>query len=146
MRDEPELAVQQIRLLRDSLVALAPRDDELAQHFYAHLFRLDPSLRLLFRRDMTRQHHKWVTTLNAIFREVQEPQQLAVAAQQLGQRHHHYGVHREDYRLAGEALNAALEEVLAAEFTPELRAAWSAAYDYLAYLMLQPLERYESGL
>ena len=64
--------------------------------------------------------------------------QIAVA---LGERHVAYGVLREHYAPAGAVLLAALEEVLGAAFTTELRDAWSDAYGLISAIMCRRADR-----
>lgn len=137
MDDPPRLSEHQMRLLRDSLNAIAPRSEELTRIFYQRLFALDPSLRLLFRRDMSAQRDKWIGTLTALFINMHEPEQVAPAARHLGRRHRQYGVHAADYHLAGKALLWALQHLLEDRFTPELGDTWATAFAHLAHLMQQ---------
>lgn len=135
MNDPPALSPDQFNLLRDSLDALAPHAQDLTRIFYRRLFHLDPSLRLLFRQDMSAQREKWFHTLTMILRNMHDPQQVAAIARHLGHRHRRYGVHDDDYRLAEDALRWSLERVLGEAYTPELAQAWSVAYRRLAILM-----------
>jgi nitric oxide dioxygenase len=57
-------------------------------------------------------------------------------ARDLAERHAAYGVAREHYALVGSALLWTLEQGLADEFTPALRAAWEAAYSALSEVMI----------
>jgi nitric oxide dioxygenase len=50
----------------------------------------------------------------------------------MGKRHIAYGVKREQYQQVGEALLWTLEQGLGADFTPELKAAWTKVYAALA--------------
>ena len=54
----------------------------------------------------------------------------------LAKRHVAYGVEPAHYPLVGAALLWTLEQGLADEFTPALRAAWEAAYSALAEVMI----------
>jgi hemoglobin-like flavoprotein len=48
----------QIHLIRQTFALVAPHADAAASAFYKRLFELDPSLRPLFRPDLTEQGHK----------------------------------------------------------------------------------------
>ena len=58
------------------------------------------------------------------------------AARDLAKRHVAYGVTPEHYSLVGSALLWTLEQGLADEFTPALRAAWEAAYSAISEVMI----------
>jgi nitric oxide dioxygenase len=63
--------------------------------------------------------------------------QIVPAVQQLGIRHAGYGVKEEHYAAVAAALLWTLEEGLGADFTPEVKDAWTAAYTVLATTMQQ---------
>ena len=55
--------------------------------------------------------------------------------QDLGKRHEGYGVKPEHYETVGNTLLWTFEQHLGVEFTPEVKAAWGAAYTVLATTM-----------
>ena len=57
------------------------------------------------------------------------------AVKDLGRRHEGYGVTVEHYAPVGAALLWTLETGLGADFTPDVKSAWSAAYTALAGVM-----------
>jgi nitric oxide dioxygenase len=61
---------------------------------------------------------------------------IVPVAHDLAKRHVAYGVAREHYSLVGSALLWTLEQGLADEFTPAMRAAWEAAYSALSEVMI----------
>jgi hemoglobin-like flavoprotein len=65
------------------------------------------------------------------------PETLIPAVQGLGRRHRAYGVQETDYDSMGQALLWTLEQSLGADFTPQVREAWSATYQLLAETMKQ---------
>ena len=54
----------------------------------------------------------------------------------MGQRHAGYGVQPRHYEVVGAALMDMLAETLRADFTPDVRAAWTVLYDAVAEAML----------
>ena len=66
---------------------------------------------------------------------------MSPIAGDLAKRHVGYGVAREHYALVGSALLWTLEQGLADEFTPALRAAWEAAYSALSEVMIASVLR-----
>jgi hemoglobin-like flavoprotein len=61
---------------------------------------------------------------------------IVPVARDLAKRHVAYGVAREHYSLVRSALLWTLEQDLADEFSPALRAAWEAAYSALSEVMI----------
>ena len=66
-----------------------------------------------------------------------KPERITLALRQLGKRHAAYGVEAKDFRAVEDALLFALEHALIDVFTPEVKAAWQAAYALLAATMLE---------
>ncbi len=128
---------RQIRLIQESYTRVFPNSGHLANLFYMRLFELDPSLRTLFKDDMTEQKAKLIDMLSFIVDSLLQLDDLIPAVQALGQRHVGYRVQAQDYEPLGKALLWALEQTLGAEFTPELRAAWVGVYTVLANTMIQ---------
>ena len=57
---------EQINLVRDSFRRVLPAADSAAQLFYARLFELDPSLRVLFTGDMAEQGRKLMKMIGMV--------------------------------------------------------------------------------
>lgn len=125
----------QIALFRQSFLQLVPEADMLTDLFYARLFQLDPSMRALFPVNLYTQKGKLMHILALMARSVELPDRWLPQIQQLGRRHAQYQLQARHYETFGAALLWTLETGLGEEFTPELRAAWSAFYDELALAM-----------
>jgi hemoglobin-like flavoprotein len=125
-----------IRLVQESFEKVAPIADTAAALFYDRLFTLDPSLRPLFKSDLKAQGKKLMAALALAVRGLHKPAQIIPAVQQLGRRHVAYGVQPSHYETVGQALLWTLAQGLGEEFTPEVEAAWTTAYNTLASLML----------
>jgi len=72
-----------------------------------------------------------------VVKGIDRPAQLRSAVEALGRRHAGYGVRDDHYATVGEALIWTLEKGLGEAFTPETRAAWIAAYGWLAFVMCE---------
>jgi nitric oxide dioxygenase len=125
----------QILLVQQSFSAVLPIADTAAVLFYNRLFELDPSLRPLFKEDMQDQRRKLMTTLTIVVRGLTRLDVLLPSVQMLGQRHVAYGVTDEHYATVGAALIWTLQQGLGETFTPDVEAAWVAAYTLLADAM-----------
>ena len=130
------------QLVQDSWALAAPAVDDLARHFYARLFEIDPgAARLFATTDMVAQRKKFTDMLTSIVRAIDEPVELVPGAAALARRHTGYGVEDRHYDSVGEALLWALAETLGGALTPEARAAWVEAYALLASVMRRAAAR-----
>ena len=127
----------QVALVRRSFAAVEPIAGPAAALFYDHLFRADPSLRGLFKGDMTEQGSRLMTMIGGALALLDRPASLLPVLRQLGARHGGYGVRTEHYATVGSALLWTLEQGLGEQFTPEVREAWTAAYGLLSHVMQQ---------
>ncbi len=130
-----KLKVEQLDLIRQSLIHVHPIADQIAKSFYAHRFEVTPHLRKHFSGDMNRQGAMLMTSLELAVSNLDDPASIVPAIHALGERHVSYGVRVEYYPLAREAYLWALEKHLGEEFTPALKEAWAAAFDALIQTM-----------
>jgi hemoglobin-like flavoprotein len=123
---------QQIAAVKSSFAQIVPAGAAFAADFYDRLFRAHPALRGLFSGDMTAQQGKLVDTLAYVVRGLHDFDSIRGAVRELGLRHRGYRAEPAHYDAVGRALIEALAAKLGAGFTPELRAAWTAAYGAVA--------------
>lgn len=126
---------QQIRLLHTSFTQVLMVADELAAQFYDRVFELDPSLKVLFRRNMHTQGRELMGALSVAIHNLHDPSAIRTMLHSLGRRHMHYGVTTDDYIIVGIALMDTLADGLGDKFTPETRTAWQALYQFIAETM-----------
>jgi len=124
-----------IRLIRDSFAQVTAIAAPAAILFYGRLFRIAPAMRGLFTRsDRPAQGMRLIAGLDHAVSMLDRPDRLLPAMRDLmvglGLRPEHRGP-------VGEALEWMLEECLAEDFTPELRAAWSGAYRALTAPLME---------
>jgi hemoglobin-like flavoprotein len=123
---------EQQTLVRDSFAKVAPIAPHAAAMFYDRLFELDPTLRMLFKGDMTEQGHKLMAMIATAVLNLHRLDEIAPAVRDLGRRHAGYGVVDAHYDTVAAALLWTLEQGLGAGFTPETRDAWTACYAEIA--------------
>ncbi len=128
---------RQITLVQESWKKVKPIAPQAAEIFYNTLFELDPSLKPMFKNNMTDQGNKLMTMLDAAVKLLNEPDKLIPAVQKLGVRHVDYQVKESHYATVGEALIKTLETGLADEFTASLKKAWIAVYKTLSTTMIE---------
>lgn len=131
--------------LRRGWELVEPIADEAAQLFYARLFELDPSLRLLFHTEPAVQRRKFTETLAMLVKCAGQPDDLLSMLVSLGERHVHYGVRREHYDTVGEALMWTLDQGLGLLATAASRDAWRVTWEVVADAMGGPGTQARSG-
>jgi hemoglobin-like flavoprotein len=126
---------EQIELVKSSWAKVLPISDKAAELFYAKLFEMDPSLKPLFKGDMTEQGKKLMKMVNTAVNGLDRLNDIVPAVQQLGVRHIGYGVKDEHYDTVGAALLWTLGAGLGDAFTEETNQAWATVYGILADTM-----------
>jgi hemoglobin-like flavoprotein len=126
----------QIKAIQESFAKVAPIAGEAAALFYGRLFKIAPSLAPLFKGDTEEQGRKLMATLAVVVNGLANLKTILPTASALAKRHVGYGVTAADYAPVGEALLWTLERGLGAQWTPELAAAWTAAYGVLSEFMI----------
>ena len=128
---------QQIHLVRDSWSAVERIGPPAAALFYARLFELDPSLRILFKGDLGTQGDRLLAMIKAAVDGLEHIDRLLPVVHALGHRHAGYGVRNAHYATVGTALLWTLERGLDGAFSADVREAWTAVYSTLAAAMQQ---------
>jgi hemoglobin-like flavoprotein len=126
----------QVKLIQDSFAKVAPISEQAAALFYGRLFEIAPEVKPLFKGDMTEQGRKLMRTLAVVVNGLGDLNAILPAASALAKRHVAYGVTPGHYAPVGAALLWTLERGLGAQWTPELAAAWAAAYATLSGFMI----------
>jgi hemoglobin-like flavoprotein len=125
----------QVALVQESWKHVLPIKDEAAQMFYGRLFELNPAFRDLFKGEMAEQRRKLMAMIGVAVSSLNRLDTLVPALHELGRKHGDYGVQARDYDAVGAALLWTLEQGLGAQFTPQVRAAWTETYGLLAATM-----------
>ncbi len=126
----------QVKAVQNSFAKVAPISAQAAALFYGRLFELAPAVKPLFRGDMAEQGRKLMATLAVVVNGLSDLPAVLPAASALAKNHVAYGVKPADYETVGEALLWTLERGLGEQWSPDLSAAWSAAYRTLSEFMI----------
>jgi hemoglobin-like flavoprotein len=130
------MTLDQKQLVQNTWEKVLPISDTAATLFYGRLFELDPSTRPLFKdTNMAQQRKKLMQVIGTVVNGLNMLDQLIPAVSNLGRRHLAYGVRNQHYSSVGTALIWTLEQGLGADFTPEVREAWTTLYAMLAKMM-----------
>jgi hemoglobin-like flavoprotein len=139
-RPMSNMTPDQIRLVRSSWSMIAERANVFTARFYDHLFMIDDSAARLFTGvEMTVQQWKLAQTLGVVVQVLDNLDSFLPAVAALGERHSRYDVRPGHFETVGQALLEAFADTLGDRFTPQIRAAWTAAYDLIASVMQQAL-------
>jgi hemoglobin-like flavoprotein len=125
----------EIHLVRTSFRKVEPIADQTVALFYARLFELDPSLRMIFQGDMMARGRGLMQMIGRAVAELDRLETVVPTIRQLGLRHAGNHVREEHYDTFGEALLWTLGKGLGAQFTADTRAAWAKVYWVLAETM-----------
>ena len=128
---------EQAHIVQSTWRSVLPVGGTFAELFYGRLFALDGGLKKLFKDDPIEQGRNLTAMLSVAAANIGKPERITVALRSLGKRHVAYGVTRKDFANFEDALLFALEHALIDVFTPEVRAAWQAAYAILSGVMLE---------
>jgi len=127
---------EQVTLIQQSFAKVRPIADQAATLFYGRLFEIAPASKALFKGDMAEQGRKLMATLGVVVNGLSDLPSVLPAASALAKKHVGYGVKADDYAPVGAALLWTLERGLGAAWTPQLAAAWTAAYTTLSGFMI----------
>jgi nitric oxide dioxygenase len=128
---------EQVGLVQQSFAQVAPIADKAAEIFYDRLFEVAPAVKPLFSGDMAEQRRKLMATLAVVVGGLTDLPSVLPAASALAKRHVAYGARPEHYPVVGDALLWTLARGLGPQWTPEVAAAWTAAYTTLSGFMIE---------
>ncbi|NRD72290.1 hemin receptor [Shewanella sp. VB17] len=129
------LTQKQIQLVQHSFSLVEPIAEQAADIFYDSLFKIDPSLRPLFKNDIKVQGRKLIAMLKAAVQGLEDLDALVPVLKQLAQRHNGYGVKKSHFTPVGNALLYTLKTGLGKEYTEEVRQAWIVVIHIVANTM-----------
>lgn len=127
-----------IEVLEQSFSRVKPHASEFAAKFYQNLFTDYPQVRSLFANtDMQTQENKLMQSLLLVLLNLRYPDAWTGVLKDLGERHVRYDTMQEHYPIVGATLLKTLEFYLGTSWTPEVKQAWSDAYQEIVNIMLQ---------
>jgi hemoglobin-like flavoprotein len=127
---------EQVTLVQQSFAKVAPIAGTAATLFYDRLFEVAPQVRTLFPDDMSEQKIKLMGMFTVVVNGLNNLPAILPAASMLAKRHVAYGATAAHYPVVGGALLWTLEKGLGPDWSPEVAAAWTAAYTTLSGFMI----------
>jgi len=109
--------------------------DAVALFFYSDLFLRHPDTRELFPVSMSAQRDRLLQALGRIVAEADRLAELGPFLQDLGRDHRRFGAIADHYGPVGESLLATLAHFSGEDWTPDLAAEWTSAYQLVAQVM-----------
>lgn len=140
-----KLTERQIELVKQSFMLVKPIQAQAAGLFYGQLFTVDPSLRPLFKGDMTEQGKKLMAMIATAVSSLHTLDRIIPAVESLGRRHSGYGVSEQHFDTVGQTLIWTLNHALGPAFTKETQEAWEATYGLLADVMKKAMQSKEEA-
>ncbi|KAB8194526.1 flavohemoprotein [Nonomuraea phyllanthi] len=125
------------RLVKESFSVIEPVAGKATAYFYGRLFAESPQLRGMFPPAMNVQRDRLFSALTRVVWSLDSPDSFAAYLGQLGRDHRKYGVIAEHYTAVGNALLATVRRFAADIWTEEIEAAWVAAYNAAATVMIE---------
>jgi len=126
----------QIRIVRQSFERAAPSRQNVANLFYANLFEVDPTFRLLLSGHSSARGEKLMEAVGVMVENLHRPHMFIPALEVLAVRHFGYGLEQAHYAVVRAALVRTVRDVLGPQATTEIEEAWAAAYDAIAAEMV----------
>jgi len=124
--------------LRESFSSAEAAGNQFAQHFYEHLFAIDPSLEKQFENvDMATQGQMVLQAIRIALDGLEDLGEIRLALKSLGFRHVQYGVRPEQYATAAEAFIRALRQTLGECFDTALEGIWREKLSAVMDVMME---------
>ncbi|WP_085953910.1 globin domain-containing protein [Catenulispora acidiphila] len=117
------------------------KPDKIVSYFYALVFTECPALRDMFPPMMDAQRDRLFQALVRIVGQAEHPDSLVAYLRELGRDHRKYGAQPEHYDVVWRCLISALKHYAGAAWTPDMDAAWLAAYQLIAGTMMEAAEQ-----
>jgi hemoglobin-like flavoprotein len=134
----PETNTLDVKLIQSTYSMVKPQADDFAESFYQILFDNYPNVKPLFlETDMKKQKDKLMESLDLVLVNVHNIKAFKSILIDLGKRHVKYGAVLTDYPLVGDALLQALEKHLGEAWNPDVKHAWTLAYQSIADTMAE---------
>ena len=131
------LSEEQVDLIRESAERLADANVAATNAFYANLFKVAPSVRMLFPDDMFEQSEKLWNSIVMVVESADDLASIEGALKALGARHVAYGAQPAHYPVVAEVLIETISTLMQDEWSDAYQAAWRDALEAVCAAMLE---------
>jgi hemoglobin-like flavoprotein len=132
---------EDILLVQQSWLKIAPVKQVTAELFYMKLSELDPGLRGLFDADLHDSSRRFVQLLDATVRGLDRADVLMGAVREVGIRNPAFGTSDRHHGTVAAALLWTLAKALRRDFTPAVKTAWIKVFGVLSQTLRAPLSQ-----
>ncbi|WP_439120094.1 globin domain-containing protein [Marivita sp.] len=130
------LTTPQVELIQNSFTAAVTARDDLVMDFYQTLFLKAPSVRGMFKEDISDQSEKLAAILQLAVQKLSDLEALVGPLHALGAQHVEYGAEPGHYTAVAETLVECLARAVGPDWTEDHAAAWNDALTFIAQTML----------
>ena len=124
-------------ILRDSFNLITPQAEEVVSRFYDELFSRFPAVKPMFANTTKAKQMKMLlASLKLVIANLDNPDKLVPALQEMGKRHQGYGAVPEHFTAVAETLMDVMKEFAGKAWTKQVHAAWTDALNLVAETML----------
>jgi NAD(P)H-flavin reductase/hemoglobin-like flavoprotein len=124
-------------LVKEAFARVELHAAQAMEYFYAHLFVQHPELRAMFPLTMSEHRERVFGALARLVWSMDTPAALSAYAGQLGRDHRKFGVKETHYSAFFNALLLTVQHFSGAAWTAQTQAAFGAAFDHMAAVMLR---------
>ncbi|MBE9610921.1 NO-inducible flavohemoprotein [Chitinilyticum piscinae] len=127
------------QLVKGTAPVLQQHGVALTRHFYARMFQHNPELKEIFNQGHQHngsQQQALAMAVAAYAEHIDDPSVLLPVLERVAAKHVSLGIRKEHYAIVGKHLLASISEVLGEAASAELLAAWAAAYQQLADILV----------
>lgn len=139
------LTNEQIQLVKSTIPILEAGGPAITEHFYQRMFKHNPELQHIFNmsnQKSGRQSFALFSAIAAYAHHLDDLENLLAMVERIAHKHTSMNIKPEHYDIVGHHLIETLRELATEQFTPEIEAAWVAAYQQLAGVFINK----EAGL
>ena len=124
-------------ILRNSFELISPQAEEVMSRFYDELFARFPAVKPMFANTTKAKQMKMLlASLKLVIANLDNPDKLVPALQEMGKRHKGYGAVPEHYTAVAETLMDVMKEFAGKAWTKQVHQAWTDALNLVAETML----------
>lgn len=133
------LSPAQVRIIKSTVPVLKDHGNAITSAFYSTLLKEHPDLNNIFNQANQANNHQAAALASSLYAYAANIDDLGVlspAVEKICHKHASLYIRPEQYKIVGEYLLRAMEDVLGAALTPEVLEAWGVAYWQLAGILI----------
>lgn len=128
-----------IAIIKSTIPLLESAGPALTTHFYQRMFTHNPELKDIFNMAHQKNGRQSVALFAAVAayaKHIDNLEVLTAAVERIAHKHTSFNIQADHYQIVGHHLIETLRELAPEAFSPEVEAAWTAAYLFLAQIFI----------